>query len=65
MPHHNTNRSNYKVWTDELEYIKWFNGFWSNENKRITEQEKKKRGRKPKSFHSLKIQKKEIVLNFD
>jgi|DEB0MinimDraft_10_1074344.scaffolds.fasta_scaffold03677_5 hypothetical protein len=62
----NWNPSNFKVWTDETEYIKWFQQFWSNETKRITEQEKKrKRGRKPKGSRSLRIQNKEIILTFD
>ena len=66
MPHHRTNRHNYKVWTDETEYLKWFNEFWSNEKKRITKNEKvKRRGRKPKGYHSLKVENKTIILNFD
>lgn len=66
MTHHRTNRENYKVWTDETEYLKWFNQFWENENKRINKQvQEKRRGRKPKGFHSLKVEHKPIVLNFD
>lgn len=66
MPHHRTNRHNYKVWTDETEYLKWFNQYWANETKRINKQEqKRKAGRKPKGYHSLKVEKKTIILNFD
>lgn len=66
MPHHKTNRANYKVWENETEYLKWFNKFWSDENKRITKNEQvKRRGRKPNGFHSLKIEHKEIILSFD
>ena len=66
MTHHRTNRNNYTVHTDETEYLNWFNQFWINENKRITKNEQlKRRGRKPKGFHSLKIEYKEIILCFD
>ena len=66
MPHHRTNRNKCKVWTDETEYLEWFNKFWINETKRITKNEQlKRRGRKPKGFHSLKVEHKTIVLNFD
>ena len=66
MPHHRTNRANYKVWTDETEYLKWFNKFWSDETKRISKNEQqKRRGRKPKGSGSLKVEHKTIILNFD
>lgn len=66
MPKHYRNRNNFKVHTDETEYLEWFNKFWANENKRITKNEQvKRRGRKPKGFHSLKVERKEIILSFD
>ena len=66
MPHHRTNRANYKVWESETEYLKWFNKFWSDETKRITKNEQqKRRGRKPKGSCSLKVEHKTIILNFD
>jgi hypothetical protein len=66
MPHPRTNRAGCKVHTDETEYIKWFQKFWSDETKRISVQEKKRRpGRKPKGSGSLRIQNKEIILTFD
>jgi len=66
MTHHRTNRNKCKVWENETEYLNWFNQFWINENKRITKNEQlKRRGRKPKGFHSLKIEYKEIILCFD
>ena len=66
MTHHRTNRNNYKVWTDETEYLEWFNKFWINETKRIVKIEKeRRRGRKPKGSRSLKVENKEIILNFD
>lgn len=66
MQHHRTNRENYKVWTDETEYLKWFAQYWANETKRITKNEQqKRRGRKPKGSRSLKVEHKTIILNFD
>jgi len=66
MPKHYRNRNKFKVHTDETEYLNWFNQFWINENKRISKNEQeKRRGRKPKGFHSLKIEHKEIILSFD
>ena len=66
MTHHRTNRNKYKVWTDETEYLEWFNKFWINETKRIVKIEKeRRRGRKPKGSRSLKVENKEIILNFD
>jgi len=66
MRHHRTNRGNYKVWKDEKEYLKWFNKYWADEQKRITKNvNEKRRGRKPKGFHSLKVEHKTIILNFD
>ena len=66
MPHHRTNRNKCKVWTDETEYLKWFNEFWCNETKRITKQvTERRRGRKPKGSRSLKVKQETIVLTFD
>ena len=66
MPHHRTNRNKCKVWKDETEYLIWFNEFCINEKKRITKMvSDKKRGRKPKGFHSLKIKNESIILNFN
>ena len=59
-------RLQYKVYTDENEYIKAFETFWYNETKRITDESRQKRkGRKPKGFHSLKVEHKTIILTFD
>ena len=66
MPHHRTNRNKCKVWTDETEYLNWFNTFWCNETKRISKQvNEKRRGRKPKGFYSLKVKHETIILSFD
>ena len=66
MQHHRTNRNKCKVWENETEYLNWFNTFWCNETKRITKNEKEKRkGRKPKGFHSLKVKHETIILSFD
>ena len=66
MPHHRTNRNKCRVHTDETEYLIWFNQYWSDETKRISNMVKeKRRGRKPKGWRSLKVEHKTIILNFD
>ena len=66
MSKHYRNRNKCKVWTDETEYLEWFNKFWINETKRIVKIEKeRRRGRKPKGSRSLKVEHKEIILSFD